>query len=197
MNKVIFIAIGLLVGGAAGCCVTYGYSKKKYDKILKNETEDYRKEIADLRSICGKLQNKKVKELNEEKEKIFKDEHPVVVENTDDILEEDDNDDSEYYVEPTKNDDIRFISKKDYEDDDDYEKEVIEYYMGNDVFIQEEEELEHVEFETVCGPDILPLLRKDKSLRAISNAGDNELYIRNEKYSTDYRIIRKHSTYNI
>jgi hypothetical protein len=198
MNKAVYIAIGSAIGAALGTFITYIVLEKQYDVVFEHETQSYRDEIDKLRDENGTLNKRLVNKLGKEKAKFFEEEHvsdsvPNELLNND-ISEEDDD---SYDIEPTKKEgSIRFISKKDYEDDDDFEKETFEYYMGNGVIIQDNDILESEEFEEVCGNAVLPLLRKDKSLSRWSSAGDNEIYIRNEQYNTDYRIKRHHSSFD-
>lgn len=197
MNKAIDIVIGSVIGAAIGGGIVYFYLNKKYDVIFEKETQSYRDEIDELRESNKTFQKRLANTLGKDKEEFFEKEHVADVDP--DQLEEiiTDEEESVDVDEPLKkSNDIRFISKKDYEDDDNYEKEEFEYYMGDGVIIQDEEELEPEEFEEVCGNAVLPLLKKDKSLSRWSSGGDNEIYIRNELYATDYRIKRHHTAYD-
>lgn len=195
MNKAICIAIGSAIGAALGALITYVVLEKQYDVVFEAETRSYREEIDNLRDENNTLNKRLVNKLGKEKAKFFAEEH--VSDSVPPEMLNVDEDDEPYDIEPTKKDgNIRFISKKDYEDDDDFEKETFEYYMGNGVIIQDNDILDTDEFEEVCGTTVLPLLRKDKSLSRWSSAGDNEIYIRNESYTTDYRIKRHHSSFD-
>ena len=196
MNKTIYILIGSLIGAAIGGGGAYLYLNKKYDVVFEKETEVYRTELEDLRSKNSDLNKRLVAKLGKGKAEFFESEGVATIPDDIDVNNITD-DDEGYDAEPTsKNNDIRFISRKDYDDDDDYEKEVFEYYMGNNVITQDNDILEQEEFEEVCGTSVLPLLRKDKSLSRWSSAGDNEIYVRNEKYDTDYKILRHHLSFS-
>lgn len=202
MNKSIAIVIGSIVGAAIGGGVVYVYLNKKYDVIFERETESYREEISELKETNETLNKRLVAKLGKAKAEFFDKENVADVDqiSIDDLTadEEAEDDDEEYDSESVKktSNDIRFISKKDYDDDDEYEKEVFEYYMSDGVILQDEEVLDAEEFEEVCGNAALPLLKKDKSLSRWSSGGDNELYIRNEMYATDYKIKRYHKAYD-
>lgn len=193
MNKMIFIAIGSVIGAAIGGGIAYVYLNKKYDVVFEKETESYRNEIEELKKINYEFQKNEANKLYTKKEEFFKDQKVVDVD-PDSLVK--DEEDEEFDSEPTKKSgDIRFISKKDFDDDDDFEKEYFDYYMGNAIIVQNDEELSIEEFEEVCGKTILPLLKKDRSLARWSSAGDNEIYIRNERYCVDYKITRLHEVY--
>lgn len=198
MNKAIGIIIGSVVGAALGGGLIYIYLNKKYDNVFEKETESYRDEINNLNEKNKELNKRLISKLGKEKAEFFEKENVVEVDDPNSlIIEEESDSDESYDVEPTnKSADIRMISKKDYEDDEDYEKEVIEYYMLDQTYLQDEEILDIDEFERVCGQHAITLLKKDKSLARWSNADDNELYIRNEQYCTDYKIIRYHKAYD-
>ncbi len=199
MNKLIYVIIGSMIGAGIGGGIAYVYLNKKYDVVFEKETESYRSEIDTLRESNYALQKAQANKLYSKKEDFFKNENVADVDakdvdndNTSDIDDSDDFD-----AEPTKKSgEIRFISRKDFDDDDDYEKEYIEYYMGNDYIIQNDEVLDEEEFDEVCGSSAISLLKKDKSLARWSNADDNELYIRNERYGVDYKIVRFHKSYS-
>jgi hypothetical protein len=193
MNKMIFIAIGSIIGAAIGGGVAYVYLNKKYDVVFEKETESYRNEIEELKKINYGFQKNEANKLYTKKEEFFKDQKVVDVDPDSLVKDEEDED---FDSEPTKKSgDIRFISKKDFDDDDDFEKEYFDYYMGNATIVQNDEELSVEEFEEVCGNTVLPLLKKDRSLARWSSAGDNEIYIRNERYCVDYKITRLHEVY--
>ena len=195
MNKLLYIVIGCVGGAAIGGGIAYVYLNKKYDVVFEKETESYRAEIDELRSNYDDLQKNTARKLYKKKEEFFENDKFVSVD-PDDIIEDSDEEEN-IDVEPTnKTTDIRFITKKDYEDDEDYEKEEIVFYMADGVITQDEDILEEDEFFEVCGDRVLSLLREDKSLSRWSAAGDNELYIRNEGYSTDYKIKRYHKAYH-
>ena len=195
MNKLLYIVIGCVGGAAIGGGIAYIYLNKKYDVVFEKETESYRAEISELRSNYDDLQKNTARKLYKTKEEFFDNDKFASVD-PDDIVE-DSEDEENIDVEPTnKTTDIRFITKKDYEDDEDYEKEEIVFYMADGVITQDEDILEEDEFFEVCGDRVLSLLREDKSLSRWSAAGDNELYIRNEGYSTDYKIKRYHKAYH-
>lgn len=197
MNKAIYIVIASVCGAAIGGGLAYVYLNKKYDVVFEKETESYRKEIGELRECCSSLQKRTARKLYKTKEEMMSEEHMVAPDPDSLIIDSDDDEDNNVDIEPTnKSGDIRFISIKDFEDDDDFEKETIEYYMGNGVIVQDDDVLEDEEFIEVCGDSVLPLLRKDKSLSRWSNAGDNEIYVRNEEYGTDYKIKRHHMSYD-
>lgn len=197
MNKAIYIVIASVCGAALGGGLAYVYLNKKYDVVFEKETESYRNEISDLRECCDRLQKSTARKLYKTKEEMMSEEHIVAPDPDSLIVDDGEDEENNIEVEPANTSgDIRYISRKDYEDDDDFEKETIEYYMADGTIVQDEDVLETDEFEEVCGNSVLPLLRKDKSLSRWSNAGDNELYIRNEGYGTDYKIKRYHKAYS-
>ena len=193
MNKIIAIIFGCVIGAGIGGGVTYLCLNRHYDRIFESETDTYRSKIDELEKANQDFQKRLANKLEGTKEGFFESNNVVVVDDPDSF---DTNDN--LYVTPDKKSrqSIRFISKKDYDDDDDYEKELFEYYMLDGTILQNEEVLEVIEFEEVCGNAVIPLLKKDKSLARWSSADDNELYIRNEEYNTDYKIVRYHKAYN-
>lgn len=195
MNRAIFVMIGSVIGAAIGGSAAYVYLNKKYDGVFDKETEAYRNEIDELRKSNNEFQIRLAGKNRDKKEEFFENEKVVEVDDPDSLIIDEDDDNDGYDAEPTtKAKDIRFISQKDYEDDDDYEKEEFKYFMSDGVITQDDEILEPEEFEQVCGSTALILLKKDKSMKPTSGS-DNELYIRNEQYDTDYKVVRYHSSY--
>lgn len=200
MGKAVTIVLSGLAGAAIGGCVVYVCLDRKFEKIFNSEVEARDSEIESLRNEISTLQKKVAVKNETEKEKRTVPNNAVVpsVDPNSLIFAEDgDGTESSIPDDDKSLNDIRFISKRDYEDDDDYEKEEIEYYMFDGVITQDDEVLESEEFEAVCGTTVLPLLRKDKSLARWSSAGDNEIYIRNENYCTDYKVSRHHKAYEV
>jgi hypothetical protein len=201
MNKVITIIIGGIFGGAIGGGIAYWYLNAKYSKVMDIETQDYIDEIQNLREQNSKLQKQVINKLEAEKDRIASSEvEGVVIDpdqiSMDDIIEEEEEDDDNREVDIDNSDsDIRYISMRDYEDDEDYEKEVIKYYSGDGVITQDDEILDEEEFINVCGKAALNDLQRLTSLSSRSSGGDNELYIRNEEYNTDYQIKRYRLSY--
>lgn len=194
MNKLIWIVVAGVVGAGLGGGAAYLYLNKKYDVVFEKETAADKAEIEELKRINYEFQKAQADKLYSKKEDFFKDEKVTKVDPDDLVVEE--NEDDDFDAEPTKKSgEIRFISKKDFDDDDDYEKEYFEFYMGDGSIVQDDELLDIDEFIEVCGTAALSLLKKDKSLARWSSAGDNELYIRNEQYSVDYKITRLHAAY--
>ena len=199
MNKVLSMILCGLAGATIGGGITYVCVDKKFEKIFDSEIESYENELNELRGELTSLQKKVAIKNDTEKEKKAVPTGavvPTVDPNSLIFKEESDGTEEALTVQESLPNDIRFISKMDYEDDDDYEKEEIEYYMFDGTITQDNEVLEDDEFENVCGTSALPLLRKDKSLARWSSADDNELYIRNEEYCTDYKIVRHHKAYD-
>lgn len=192
------IFIGCIFGVFLGGGASYIYLNKKYEKVLDTETETYIDEIEDLRTQLHSLKKEKTDTLNKAKEVIASTKLNIS-DSSNDIVEDDtDEEDDHYDAEDVKKgpNTIRFISARDFEDDSDYEKEEIKYFMSDGIISQNDEILEPEEFEMVCGPSVLPLLRKDKSLSRWSSGGDNEIYIRNEEHITDYKVRRYHKSYD-
>lgn len=197
MNKIVWVLVGSAIGAGIGGGVAYLYLNKKYDVIFEKETAADKEEIEELRRINTELQKAQANKLYTKKEDFFKDEKVASNIDPDELISDEEAEEDEYDAEPTKKTgDIRFISKKDFDDDDDYEKEYIEYYMGNSTIVQNDEILDADEFTEVCGLAAFSLLKKDRSLARWSSAGDNELYIRNEQYGVDYKIKREHMDYD-
>ena len=203
MNKTLATIIGIAIGTAVGGTIVYTYLNAKYSKVIEIETQDYIDEIKELKNNLHNVQKQVVNNLNEAKEKIatsnpYRD--AVVIDpdqiSMDDIIGDEDIDDDEPDVDvDNSNSDIRYISMRDYEDDEDYEKEVIKYFSADGVILQDEEILEADEFINVCGRRALNDLQHLTSLSPRSSGGDNELYIRNEEYNTDYKVIRLKVSY--
>lgn len=196
MNKILGTIIGAVCGAALGGGIAYVYLNKKYDKVFETEMEANDDIIRDLKEENASLHKRLVEKQNEAKDKFFKNESIVEVPN--DVLEEDEEDDEEFdidRVDPDDNSEIRFISFRDYEDDDDYEKEELKYYMADGVFTQDEEVLDISEFTNICGQNAAIILKNPSTLSRYSGGGDNELYVRNEEYSTDYKIKRYKISY--
>lgn len=199
MNKIIYIIASGIVGLAIGGGVSYIYLNKKHAKVFDIETQSYKDKIIELSNSNKQFQERLGLKNEEEKERIaksMKTDHnvseAVVIDNPDDV----ESDDIVYDAERVNSlrNHIRYISRKDYADDEDYEKEEFKYFMLDGVITENEEILGEDEFIQVCGESALGLLKKDKSLKSISDS-DNELYIRNEEYDTDYKVIRYHMSY--
>jgi len=189
MNKMIFIAIGSIIGAAIGGGVAYVYLNKKYDVVFEKETESYRNEIDELKKSNHKLQKQIVTKLDDAKASL------VIPENPDDIPEEnEDNVDSEPITFNSDDEDIRLINVKDFVDDEDYEKEEIKYYSVDGIIAENDEILDEEEFVEICGSEALDIIKKKISLKELSGK-DNEIYIRNENFNTDYKIIRYKESY--
>lgn len=194
MSKVLTIVISAACGAALGGGAVYVYLNKKYEGIMEREMSAADEEIERLEKEVTRLQKQTADKLAKSKEDI---KNAVIPEKDPNslIFEEDENGDEVDITEDSSSNDIRFISMRDYEDDEDYEKEEFEYYMFDGTIVQDDEVLSVEEFEQVCGGLAMPLLRKDRSLARWSSGSDNELYIRNEEYCTDYKINRHHSAY--
>lgn len=203
MNRTLATIIGIAIGTAVGGAIVYTYLNTKYSKVIEIETQDYIDEIKELKDNLHNVQKQVVNNLNEAKEKMATSNpytDAVVIDpdqiSMDDIIGEDDVDDDEPDVDvDNSNSDIRYISMRDYEDDEDYEKEVIKYFSADGVILQDEEILEADEFINVCGRRALNDLQRLTSLSSRSSGKDNELYIRNEEYNTDYKVIRLKVSY--
>lgn len=203
MNRTLATIIGIAIGTAVGGAIVYTYLNAKYSKVIEIETQDYIDEIKELKDNLHNVQKQVVNNLNETKEKMATSNpytDAVVIDpdqiSMDDIIGEDDVDDDEPDVDvDNSNSDIRYISMRDYEDDEDYEKEVIKYFSADGVILQDEEILEADEFINVCGRRALNDLQRLTSLSSRSSGKDNELYIRNEEYNTDYKVIRLKVSY--
>jgi hypothetical protein len=189
------VVIGSVISGVIGLGIgiggTYVYFKKVYDVNTDKEYQEYKRQLDEDRETIKNLQAQVANKLALVKEDMLKSGMeegtvPVVVSDNltiDDIIAESE----EPKVEI--NEDIRFISPKDYDDDEDYEKEIIKYYSVDNVISQDDDVLSIDEFKEVCGDE--------KVLHSFGkfDAPPSEVYVRNEFFNTDYKIKKYNISY--
>lgn len=189
------VVIGSVISGVVGLGIgiggTYIYFKKVYDVNTDKEYQEYKRQLDEDRETIKNLQAQVANKLALVKEDMLKSGMeegtvPVVVSDNltiDDIITESEEPKAEI------NEDVRFISPKDYDDDEDYEKEIIKYYSVDNVISQDDDVLSIEEFKDVCGDE--------KVLHSFGkfDAPPSEVYVRNEFFNTDYKIKKYNISY--
>jgi hypothetical protein len=189
------VVIGSVISGIIGLGIgiggTYIYFKKVYDVNTDKEYQEYKRQLDEDRETIKNLQAQVANKLALVKEDMLKSGMeegtvPVIVSDNltiDDIIAESEEPEAEI------NEDIRFISPKDYDDDDEYEKEFIKYYSVDNVISQDDDILSDEEFTEVCGGRIV--------LQSFGkfDAPSSEIYVRNEHFRTDYKIKKYNISY--
>lgn len=189
------VVIGSVISGVVGLGIgiggTYIYFKKVYDVNTDKEYQEYKRQLDEDRETIKNLQAQVANKLALVKEDMLKSGMeegtvPVVVSDNltiDDIIAESEEPEAEI------NEDVRFISPKDYDDDEDYEKEIIKYYSVDNVISQDDDVLSIEEFKDVCGDE--------KVLHSFGkfDAPPSEVYVRNEFFNTDYKIKKYNISY--
>lgn len=189
------VVIGSVISGVVGLGIgiggTYIYFKKVYDVNTDKEYQEYKRQLDEDRETIKNLQAQVANKLALVKEDMLKSGMeegtvPVVVSDNltiDDIIAESEEPKAEI------NEDVRFISPKDYDDDEDYEKEIIKYYSVDNVISQDDDVLSIEEFKDVCGDE--------KVLHSFGkfDAPPSEVYVRNEFFNTDYKIKKYNISY--
>lgn len=192
MNKSVVTGIisgiaGVVLGGIG----VFVYFKKIHDVNTEREYQIYDEELKTARAEVTRLQKQLTKKLDTVKEDLKSEERDYEKTVLDMIAEvEESEEDDIIDADDLPGDDIRFIGPDDYEDDDDYEKEVIKYYSKDRVILQDEQIVEKDEFVEICGNTALASF-------GMYGAKPNEVYVRNEHFGTDFKIVRYNLSYEM
>ena len=185
---------GVLVGAAATYFFIDNRAKKKYEKIAQEEIVDVKNLYL---SKCRKIDE--VNKLQIEKDKVGKiifNEGYSKDKEIEDTVEDEDEDEEEdeeekwereslhpvddisevpYTITPTQ-----FVNEKRY-----YDKITLLYYE-NDVLTSEAEDY-YEDIESTIGRD---------SLNKFDEYEEDVVYVRNDRLSTDYEVLRQHCTFD-
>jgi nitrogen regulatory protein PII-like uncharacterized protein len=178
------VVIGSIISGIVGIALGGGGVYLYFTKLYKSTTDveylKYKEELDEARSTIKDLQSKIVEKAGIIKSEVLDKSTNAYQEALNEISNiGDSNDDID-----EEDGDIRVIGSKDYDDDDEYEKEVIKYYSKDNVLTQDDEVMDMDEFDVICG---------EKALKTFGPS--NEIYIRNEAFMTDYKIVRYNMSY--
>lgn len=181
--------IFLLVGAGAGCAGTYIFMKDKFDKLIQEETDSVKKYYEEKYSNNNDDIPEKEPEVESEKKVVEERKKPdVAVEpDYDEIIEK-----LNYNQYSTKAGSSKLasrpyiISEAEWEDDNKYIKKTISYFEEDEVCFDNDN---NDVYENV-GKDI-----GNDNLEQLTEEGQDELYVRNEKLGIDFDIIFETGSY--
>lgn len=185
------------VGAAIGSAVTWKIVKTKYDRIVQEEIESIREAFDNNRSD----DQEKEEDCEDEEVDTWEDENVKQIrwEDLEDLDEENDEDESDYaaqYSALTSN----YTNEKGGADIVDAEPYVIDPIDFGDVDGYNTVELTYYSDGTLEDEDYNVITNVDeligpKALTTFGEYEDDSVYVRNERLSTDFQILKDYRTY--
>ena len=198
-----------LFGGVIGAGVSWYFTKRHYRKILDRREDliaDLTEEVDSESFQCEKIRNK----VEDIENMAFDDGVDYCLDFLHDICRDDEeeieilvkrlqklgvgvsySDDEECAcdVNPTDDDDsIYIIDEKEYTENDSFTKDTVIFYEDDQTFVDPESSNIIESWKEIFGYDILNWI-EDHNWRK------ENLYVRNMRYSSDYQIVLKHTSY--
>lgn len=178
MNKLFIFTSGVIVGAG----LTYACIKGKYEKRLREEVDSFR-EGRDKPEIKIKLtaEAETYNVLNDKKEDTEKYEE----------LTKEYSGDAEKVIEESVSEEniskaAYIISMEDYKEVNSYEKKSLNYYTEDEVLTDDEDNV----IEDIDGTI------GNYAISCLETYDDEVIYIRNEKISVDYEVVKVHESFS-
>ena len=203
MNSKITNVLVFAVGAAIGSAVTWKVLKTKYDRLIQEEIDSIKEAFSDrFDNISVSDEEPEEEEEEDSSEQVRK----INWSKLEDILDEDD--EEEYFPASVKNKyeeiasnytsekggvenmDSTFkppyvISPLDFGELDDYSQIELTYYL--DGILEDDEYHIITDADELIGPD---------ALTTFGEYEDDSVYVRNERLSTDFQILKDYRTYD-
>lgn len=203
MNSILKNGLVLLVGTAIGAYGGYVWTAKRYEQIMEEEAEEWRKTLNErkqkvkdqlIKDAEGIDEISAVTEAPVKKKETTKDRYKKIVGTMKYSNREDEEAEEEEQYKYSKmsrkeySDEPYVISYDEYNQDmTHYDKLTLNYYEDDDTLTDDEDEVI---------PDVDLIVGGDSLTRFGEMSGDPEIvYVRNDKLQIDYEIIRLSRSY--
>ena len=174
MNKALYF-VSFLCGGIVGVLGTWKYFEKKYEKISNEEIESVKEVFCNLKT-------------SEKCENTYYDDNVDADVDKKDCKSTEEDSSYTYMTrlyEDKPREDPYIITPDEFREDNDYDKITLTYYSDN-VLTDDNDNIIY-DIDDVVG---------ENSLKSFGRYEEDVAYVRNERYRSDYEIIREDKSYD-